>query len=164
MIRLCIEHVVMLSYFKEKLSFYIEKNNLKSLEVLLHSYTMGRRFMYVDTVDKKTNTKSFTTRAEHINDALRAFDKKYKVGVQFSYDEFSEQTHATPTSSVRMLYRQKDWRIDEPRIDFSKQRTLSTTSNSHEKMACGGIEKLVILYEIIYSNVVNKLQGIYDLL
>ena len=31
-------------------------------------------------------------------------------------------------------------------------------------MACGGIEKLVILYEIIYNNVVNKLQGIYDLL
>lgn len=164
LIRLCVEHIVMLSYFKEKLSFYIEKNNLKSLEVLLHSYTMGSRFMYVDAVDKKTNIKSFSTRAEHINEALRAFDKKYGIGVQFSYDEFSEQTHATPTSSVRMFYRQKKWNIDEPKIDFRKQQTLSTSSNSHEKMACGGIEKLVLLYKKIHEDVVNELQETYELL
>ena len=67
----------MMSLFQTRLSSYIQDNDLKSLEILLHSFCMGERIMfkYVDTEDKKQ--KRFASRAEHVSEALRQFDKKY---------------------------------------------------------------------------------------
>ena len=40
--RLCLEHLVMMSLFQTRLSSYIQDNDLKSLEILLHSFCMGK--------------------------------------------------------------------------------------------------------------------------
>ena len=107
--RLCLEHLVMMSLFQTRLSSYIQDNDLKSLVILLHSFSMGQRiiFKYVDSEDKEQ--KRFASRAEHVSEALRQFDKKYGGGVQLLYDMYSEHSHVTPTSSVRMLYEREKW-------------------------------------------------------
>jgi len=153
--RLCLEHLVMLSYFEEKLSAYLNENNFQGLQILLHSFCIGQRILFIDLLDKDTDKKIFTTRAEHVSSALRAFDKKYGGGVQLIYDMYSDHSHVTPTSSVRMLYRQKRWDENEPIVNF-KNVKLSTLSNSNEKLASGGIETLLQIYKIVETNVINK--------
>ena len=110
-------------------------------------------FKYVDREDKEQ--KRFASRAEHVSEALRQFDKKYGGGVQLLYDVYSEHSHVTPTSAVRMLYRQEKWDTSEPVQNFSKVR-LSSISNANEKLACGGIETLLTIYANIKANTIDK--------
>lgn len=158
LLRLCLEHLVMLSHFEGKLTNYIEKKDHTALQVLLHSFSMGERIFYVDIVDKHSGRKVFSSRAEHVNEALRFFDQKYQnygLGVQLLYDLFSNHSHVTPTSALRMLYRQKIWNKSEPNADFRNMR-ISTESNSHEKLACGGIELIQRVLEVVEEEVLSK--------
>ena len=156
LLRLCLEHIVMLSHFEGKLSSYIKENNIKAIQMLLLSFFAGERIFYVDLNNKKTGKKLFTSRAEHVSDALRTFDKKHKgFGVQIYYDILSSHSHVSPTSSVRMLYRQKIWHVPEPKINFKKVR-LSTTSNSHEKVTSVAIEYLNDMLNFIEKDVIDK--------
>ncbi len=162
LLRLCLEHLVMISLFQNKLSSYIKDDDLTSLEVLLHTFCMGERIMFV-TLKTNKDQKQFTSRAEHVSEALRQFDKKYGGGVQLIYDMFSDHSHVTPTSSVRMLYRQEKWDKSEPIQNFEKVR-LSSISNSHEKIACGGIETLLNLFDIVKVDTIYKENEIANLL
>ena len=66
------------------------------------------------------------------------FEEKHDERVKFDAHPFgkvvgvskSPQTspHVSPTSSVRMLYRQKVWNKSEPKVDWRRVR-LSTKSN-----------------------------------
>ena len=146
----------MLSYFEGKLSSYIKENKIEAIQMLLFSFCIGERIFYVELIDENTGKKSFTSRSEHVNDALRVFDKKHKgLGVQILYDTFSSHSHVSPTSSIRMLYRQKIWNVPEPGLDLRKVR-LSTTSNSHEKTASVGIEILNAMLNLIEKDVIDK--------
>ena len=162
LLRLCLEHLVMISLFQDKLTSYIKNNDLTSLEVLLHTFCMGERIMFVSLKTNKEQ-KQFTSRAEHVSEALRQFDKKYGGGVQLIYDMFSDHSHVTPTSAVRMLYRQEKWDKSEPVQNFQKVR-LSSISNSNEKMACGGIETLFNLFQIVKVDTIDKENEIANLL
>ena len=155
LLRLCIEHMVMLSYFEDKLSTYLKESKFEALLVLLHSFSHGQRIMFINLIDADTNKKVFSSRAEHVSDALRLFDKKFGGGIQLIYDMFSDHTHVTPTSAVRMLLRQKNWQQNEIKINYDKIN-LSTTSNSHEKLACGGVETLLQFLKIIDGNIIYK--------
>ena len=156
LLRLCLEHIVMLSHFEGKLSSYIKENNIEAIQILLFSFCVGERIFYVDSNNKSTGKKRFTSRAEHVSDALRTFDKKHKrFGVQIYYDTLSSHSHVSPTSSVRLLYRQKIWNVAEPRVDLKKVR-LSTTSNSHERLASVAIEDLNVILNFIEKDVIDK--------
>lgn len=157
-LRLCIEHIVMMSYFEGKLTNHIEKKDLVRLQILLFSFCMGERVFYVEAEGKCSEKKLFSTRAEHVNSALRFFDRKYKKhapGIQILYDQFSNHTHVSPTSAVRMLYRQKVWNKSEPNVNF-KNVKLSTKSNSMEKFASVGLELVLDRLKHVETDVVNK--------
>ena len=111
---------------------------------------------------RKIKNKKICIKAEHVSEALRQFDKKYGGGVQLLYDMYSEHSHVTPTSSVRMLYRQEKWDTSEPVQNFYKVR-LSSISNSNEKLACGGIETLLTVYENVKVNTIDKENEIANL-
>ena len=114
--------------------------------------------------ERKGNAKKrFTSRAEHVTEALREFDKKHGGGVQLLYDMYSDHSHVTPTSSVRILYRQKRWDQNEPIQNFHKVK-LSTISNSNEKLACGGIETLLNIFDIVKAGTIDKESEIANLL
>ena len=154
LLRLCVEHLVMLKYFFDTLKKYVENKNIKSLKILLFSFTMGERIYYVDAEDKTTGKREFTTRAEHVLTALRYFDKKYineQFGIQNIYDVLSNHTHVSPTSSVRMLYRQKRWDVNEPIQNFRRVK-LSTISNSHEKTSLVGLELILPILDRIEND------------
>ncbi len=155
LLRLCLEHIVMLSYFENKLSTYLKDNNFNDLLVLLHTFCMGSRIMFVNVKDQSIQKKKFSTRSEHVSEALRYFDKRYGGGVQLIYDMLSDHSHVTPTSSVRMLYRQNKWDQNEPKVSFKRVK-LSTISNSHEKLASGGIETILQIKNLIKGDIIDK--------
>ena len=164
LLRLCLEHIAMLCFFNDKLHDHISKNDRLSLRLLLTSFCMGERIFFVDATEKDTGKKVFSTRAEHLNSALRHFDRKHSGhGIQTTYDILSNHTHVSPTSSVRMLYRQKVWNKDEPKVDWRRVR-LSTKSNSHEKTAAAGVEVLLKFFKVAETEVLKEQSGLFELL
>ncbi len=161
-LRLCIEHIAMLCFFNDKLQGNIKKNDRFAIRLLLHSFCMGERIYFVEVGDKITGEKKFSTRAEHISSALRHFDKKYSgLGIQLTYDILSNHTHVSPTSSVRMLCRQKVWDEPEPEVDWRRVR-LSTKSNSHEQIASVYLETVLILFKVADTEVLKKQKKLYE--
>ena len=158
-LRLCLEHIAMMSYFEGKLTKYAEKIDLVALQILLFSFCHGERVYYVEgEEDLSQGKRNFSSRAEHVSSALRFFDKKYAelgLGMQIIYDMFSNHSHVTPTSSVRMLYRQKVWNEPERITDF-KRIKLSTKSNSMERFASIGLESVLKLFKAVEVDVINK--------
>jgi len=75
------------------------------------------------------------------------------------YDLFSNHLHVSPTSSVRMLYRQKIWDKNERKINWRRVR-ISTKSNSNEKLASGGIDMLLPLRNLVERDVVANLDAV----
>ena len=164
LLRLCLEHIAMLCLFNNKLHDQIAKNDRLSLRLLVESFCMGERIFFVDAIEKDTGKKQFSTRAEHVNSALRHFDRKYSgYGIQTTYEVLSNHTHVSPTSSVRMLCRQKVWNKDEPQVDWRRVR-LSTKSNSHEKTAAVFVEILLKFLNVAETEVLNKQSGLFELL
>ena len=164
LLRLCLEHIAMLCFFNDKLLDILKKNDRLALRVLLTSFCMGERIFFVDAFDAKTGKKRFSTRAEHLSSALRHFDRNYPgLGIQTTYDILSNNTHVSPTSSVRMLYRQKVWNRHEPSVDFKRVR-LSTKSTSHEQISISGVEALLKFFEVAKTNILNKQEDLYKTL
>jgi hypothetical protein len=142
--RLCLEHIVMASMVMNQIHDHLVNEDYLNFFALLHTFCMGERIYFVEAKDREYGGKRFSTRAEHVGTALRVFDKKYRdegYGVQLIYDMLSNHSHVSPTSSLRMLYRQKIYNVPETKADFSRVN-LSTISNSNEKLAVGMVEYL----------------------
>lgn len=160
-LRLCLEHIAMLCFFYDKVQLNISNNDRLALRLLLISFCMGERIYFVDTSEKNSGKKVFSTRAEHVSSALRHFDKKYHgFGIQACYDLLSNHSHVSPTSSVRMLYRQKVWNKAEPTIDWRRIK-LSTKSNSNEKTASAGVQIITVLFLFLEKKILNKQSILY---
>jgi len=164
LLRLCLEHIAMLCLFHDRLLDNIEKKDRLALRVLLTSFCMGERIFFVEATDKESGKRIFSTRSEHLNSALRHFDRNYTGhGIQTAYDILSNHTHVSPTSSVRMLYRQKVWNKSEPNVDWRRVR-LSTKSNSHQKTASVGMEMLLGFFKVAEKEVLEKQETLWKLL
>ena len=134
--RVCLEHQVMFIFAIDKIFDYVETKDHFGLQVIIETLMRGNRKFFTEVMriapGKKNQPKKLKSRNENVMTGFRHIKDKYPIcsDIDAFNDGMAESCHVSPTSTLRMLYRQKHWNRGEPRNNLINAR-LSIISNSN---------------------------------
>lgn len=131
--RIILEQIAVLDFAAQRFVKILEERASLDFVATLESFERGHQLFYF-SVERPDKSK-IKSRSVHVEDALRQHDKRHRCGIQEAYFTLSDHAHVTPTSSFRMLLRQKKWDVSEE-FDVHNFK-LSKRSTSCEKLAVG---------------------------
>lgn len=148
--RIILEQIAVLDYSAHRFVKILEDRAFVDFVATLESFMRGHQMFYfsVEQADKA----KIKSRSVHVEDALRQHDKRNNRGIQLAYYELSDHAHVTPTSSFRMLLRQKKWDVSEELDEHNFK--LSKRSTSCEKLAVG-------IHAYIIFNLLPTVENVY---
>ena len=148
--RIILEQIAVLDYAAQRFIKILTKRAFLDFVATLETFMRGHQMFYFAV--GQTDKSKIKSRSIHVEDALRQHDKRHKCGIQLAYFQLSDHAHVTPTSSFRMLLRQKKWDVSEE-LNVHNFK-LSKRSTSCEKLAVG-------IHAYIIFNLLPTIEDVY---